>query len=376
MDSTQLKRVEKQIVEIILSHPFFASLLLRLKVSEDNSQPTFCTDGTVLLYNSEFTKTLPDDHIRGVLAHEVMHPALGHPWRVGHRNIRLCNQAADHVVNLFLNEYNATFETPPFPLPKGALCDPRFAGMGMEEIYTVLNAEQVDGSGRVPSDDPTYGEFKEDNGNKGGGQQKESEWGVAVVQAAQAAKMMGKAPGCLARLASGAVKPTVPWTTLLRRFVTESAADDYDWLKPDRRYLPDFYLPDLQSDAAGELVFAIDTSGSIPDTMLQQFLAEAEEVLAAVRPRKLVTIQCDARVQEVAEFVPGDRVVLKLKGGGGTRFAPIFEEIAQRNLNPMCVVVLTDLKGSFPDTHPHMPVLWASYGDQTAPFGEVIRVNT
>lgn len=377
MDKTQFDRIKKQTVEIILTHPFFASLLLRLKLIEDNEQPTFCTDGEELRYNADFARSLSNDLIRGVLAHEVLHPALGHPWRVGHRNLRLCNIAADHVVNIFLNEYNDGFATPPFPLPEGALCDMRFKGMAMEAIYTVLESEQVDG----PDPNPGRGEFtegKEDGDDKAPGTKLEriNDWANATVQAAHAAAMMGKSPACVSRLVESAVRPVVPWYQLLRRFVSETAQEDYDWTKADRRFLPDFYLPDLHSESTGELVFAIDTSGSVSSRMLAQFLAEAEEALSTARPSKLVLMQCDAEVHEVAEFTPGDRVATTLKGGGGTHFAPIFEEVAQRQLSPLCVIVLTDLYGGFPKTAPDYPVLWVTYGGDSAPFGEVVRFNT
>ena len=384
MDKTQFDRIKKQTVEIILTHPFFASLLLRLKLIEDNEQPTFCTDGKELRYNADFARSLPDDIVRGVLAHEVLHPALGHPWRVGSRNLRLCNIAADHVVNIFLTEYNEGFAVPPFPLPEGAVCDMRFKGMAMEAIYTVLENEQVDGldgSGRTP----TTGEFTEgkedgdgDGKSTGPGTKLEriNDWANATVQAAHAAAMMGKAPACVSRLVESAVRPVVPWHAILRRFVSETSQEDYDWTKADRRFLPDFYLPDLHSESTGELVFAIDTSGSVSDDMLSQFLAEADETLATVRPSKLVLIQCDAAVQDVAEFTPGDRVTAKLKGGGGTDFAPIFEEITKRQLSPLCVIVLTDLYGDFPKTAPDYPVLWVTYGGDSVPFGEVVRFNT
>lgn len=385
MNPTERKRIDKQVVNIIIGHPFFAALLLRMEILEDNSQPTFCTNGKVLLYNSEFTATLQDDVIRGVLAHEVMHPALGHIWRRGNRKPLLSNIAADHVVNLFLNEYNAEFAKPQFPLPEGAVADPRFKGMHMEEIYAVLLSEM---SEDTEEEGATFGMFTEsgsgdeeegeggDEDPKSANTNTEVNWVIAAAEAQQAAKMMGRSSACIGRLVDSVTKPKIAWNALLQRFLRDQASEDYNWMKPDRRYLSQgFYLPDIDSDRVGTVVFAIDTSGSVDAQMLSQFLAEAEEALHTVRPTKMVIIQCDSEVQQVDEFYPGDQVKVELRGGGGTRFAPIFEEIKAKDIDPLCVVVLTDLYGSFPDTAPEVPTLWVSYGADKAPFGEVIRVN-
>jgi predicted metal-dependent peptidase len=80
---TQAQRIVKARMGVILSAPFFGSLLMRLKMIEDPSVATFCTDGKAIHYNAEFAASLSDAELRGVLVHEVCHCAQGHLWRSG-----------------------------------------------------------------------------------------------------------------------------------------------------------------------------------------------------------------------------------------------------------------------------------------------------
>ena len=72
-------RIQKARTTLLLDHPFFGSLLFRLKGRENRSIPTMATDGVSLYYNPEFVDTLNSATLAGVLAHEVMHPALAAP---------------------------------------------------------------------------------------------------------------------------------------------------------------------------------------------------------------------------------------------------------------------------------------------------------
>jgi predicted metal-dependent peptidase len=120
---------------------------------------------------------------------------------------------------------------------------------------------------------------------------------------------------------------------------------------------------------------AIDTSGSITQKLLAEFLAEVQALLDFGRPRKLHLLDCDASIHSAQEFVPGDRIDAQLKGGGGTDFRPVFDHVAEHNLDPAALVYLTDLYGTFPEAPPPYPVLWISYGTDAAPFGDVLKIR-
>lgn len=87
---------------LFLDHPFFGTLLFRLKPIETTSVATMATDGVSLFYNPKFAKGLAPEELIGVLAHEVMHPALHHDTRRGDRDQKLWNQACDYAINPLL----------------------------------------------------------------------------------------------------------------------------------------------------------------------------------------------------------------------------------------------------------------------------------
>ena len=52
------ERIRKARTALLLDHPFFGSLLFRLKGEECRSIPTMATNGVVLRYNPAFVDTL------------------------------------------------------------------------------------------------------------------------------------------------------------------------------------------------------------------------------------------------------------------------------------------------------------------------------
>ena len=392
---TQPERIIKARMKVILTAPFFGSLLMRLRMIPDDSVPTFCTNGKVIRYNQAFCASLNDAELRGVLVHEVAHCALGHLWRMGLRHPMKWNIACDYAINVMLDDYARETATgnggrAPWELPEGGCLDPQFRGMASEDIYNQLPEPITisitvgggDGKGKPGSGQPSCGEF-EAPGTEGGGKESpagaaelEREWKVAVTQAATVAKMRGQLPACLSRLVTELLEPKVPWREVLREFIREKSRDDYCWQHPNRRYVTaGVILPSLHSERMGRLVCAVDTSGSITDRVLAEFQAEIQAALDECAPECIEVIYCDAAVSGVQEFSPGDAVRLQPQGGGGTDFSKVFEHIAEKEDDPVCLIYLTDLCGRFPDTEPEYPVLWAATEMHPVPFGQVVEVK-
>jgi len=94
-------------------------------------------------------------------------------------------------------------------------------------------------------------------------------------------------------------------------------------------------------------------------------------------------IYCDVRVQGEKVFTRADLPLeLELLGGGGTKFAPVFEHITKKAYTPSCLIYFTDLAGSFPSEAPDYPVMWLVPSkeskdrcgqERTAPFGDVVK---
>ncbi len=97
--------------QLLLSHPFFGALCLRLKLFPA-AISTMATDGRRIAYGPKFVASLTPAELEGVLAHEVMHCALAHHCRRGTRDLKLWNQAADYAINYLLVANGFTLPQP------------------------------------------------------------------------------------------------------------------------------------------------------------------------------------------------------------------------------------------------------------------------
>ena len=147
-------------------------------------------------------------------------------------------------------------------------------------------------------------------------------------------------------------------------------------MRPNRRHIwAGLYLPGVIWEGVGEIAIAVDCSGSVNSRQLRLFEAEVRSILEGQRPQRVYVLYFDAVVHKVETFEAGQRVSLNPVGGGGTEFGPCFEWLEEHGVRPQTLVFLTDLYGSFPDSEPAYPVLWASTGGRRAPFGQVIPMQ-
>jgi len=391
-------RIQKARTALVLDHPFFGSLLFRLKDRPSSAVKTMATDGVSLLWNPEFVETLNAVTLAGTLAHEVMHPALHHHLRRTCRDPKRWNIACDYAINPLLIDAG-------LKLPEGVLVENRFRGMSAEQIYNLLESEADlgednngddqtsltesgtnDAPGNDESDDPGAPETEggigqvldapEPGDDSPSVEEQAREWDVAVNQAMTVAHQAGKVPVGLDRTVEGAAEAAVDWRELLRRLWSETIAADYSWMRPNRRHLwTGLYLPGVVREGVGEVAIAVDCSGSISPRQLRLFEAEARSIVEGQRPERVYVLYFDAAVHKVETYEAGERIALNPVGGGGTAFEPCFEWLDERGIRPQTMVFLTDLYGSFPSSAPSYPVLWASTGRRQAPFGEVIPMQ-
>lgn len=391
-------RIQRARTALVLDHPFFGSLLFRLKDRPSTAVKTMATDGVSLLWNPEFVETLNAATLAGTLAHEVMHPALHHHLRRSGRDPKGWNVACDFAINPLLIDAG-------LKLPEGVLIDDRFRGMSAEQIYNLLESEAEssqdskgddqknsagDGTAVSPpaneSSDPSAPETEggigqvldapETGDDSPSREEQAREWDVAVNQATTVARQAGKIPAGIDRTVEGAAEAAVDWRELLRRLWSETAAADYSWLRPNRRHIwAGVYLPGVVREGVGEVAIAVDCSGSISGRQLRLFEAEARSILEGQRPERVYVLYFDATVHKAETYEAGQRIALNPVGGGGTAFSPCFEWLDERGIRPQTMVFLTDLYGSFPPSAPPYPVLWASTGRRQAPFGKVIPMQ-
>lgn len=393
-------RLETAQTVVVFHAQFFALGVARLPIVWSESVPTAATDGKEILWNPSFFDSLSDGELVTVLCHEVAHCLLGHVWRMPEGGIPLIwNLAIDWVVNGMLDEFGQfrvkQGKSNPFPMPSHALLDPKYLGMAEEVIYDSLPKPQ-NGSGTVfiqSGSQSTHGTGKRPKSGSGAGLERsmgevipqsgqadkksKQDWEGVLIQSVQAAKQFGFVPGALERYAGTLVAPKVPWYELLRNWLREQCQDDWDFMKPNQYYSDSkFILPSLHSERMGTIVFGKDTSGSIDDKLLTQFVSEQQTCLDELKPNLLLDLCFDAEIQSQVEYRPGDRISKEAKGGGGTSFVSVTNHCNNLPEQPKCLIVLTDLCGEFPDHAPSYPVLWVVWGGETkAPFGQVVNVE-
>src|SRR5581483_5007908 len=112
------------------------------------------------------------------------------------------------------------------------------------------------------------------------------------------------------------LQPILDRRAVLREFVSRLARNDYAWSPPNRRFLhAGLYLPGPRSEELGEVVLAVDTSGSIGEAQLRRFASEAQGILDAYAC-DLTILYHDREIQGVEHWESCDGpLVLKAVGG-------------------------------------------------------------
>ncbi len=175
------------------------------------------------------------------------------------------------------------------------------------------------------------------------------QWRQRMAGAAQQAMQAGKMSGALARLVDHLLQPQLPWRMLLARYMTSIARDDYNYSRPSRRE-GSAILPSLRSSHVN-VVVVLDTSGSISQGEMQEFLSEVDAIKGQVSAR--ITLQaCDQQLCENGpwEYEAWDEFELpdNITGGGGTNFMPVFEWLQREGRAPDLLIYFTDAEGRFP----------------------------
>ena len=396
---------------LILDKPFLGALVLRLPLKPGDPKwcRTIATDARALYYNSGYVKTLSLDGLQFMLAHEALHCALSHFARRQHRVKHRWDVACDYAINPLLVDEG-------LKPPPGVLYFDEYRGLTAEEIYPLLREsdettpdqhiydEQQAGSLGAGGNNPTEGgkrqEFDEkerggpgrsgagaDGSDAGGAPQPQPlsaqerdtlkiQWQQRLASAAQQAMQAGKLGGAMARLVDHLLQPQLPWRMLLARYLTALARDDYSYLRPSRREGSAIF-PSLRSTGLN-LAVAIDTSGSLHEHEIAEFVAEVNAIKGQIRAR-VNLLPCDAELAKDAPWVyeAWEEFVLpaQVPGGGGTSFCPPFAWAEQQDRAPDLLLYFTDADGEFPQAEPPFPVIWLVKGRGAVPWGQRIQLN-
>jgi predicted metal-dependent peptidase len=387
-------------VVLLLKQAFFGNLATRLKlINADNWLPTLATDGRNFYYNSRFVMMLRDKEIQFGFGHEILHCVYDHFGRKLDRYHDLWNAANDYCVNADLVKHNVGEKITTIEI----LYDTKYVDWPSEKVYDDLlkNVKQIDmdelmkkmldehiqiddGKGNGNGDGKGNGD-----GNNGSGKpsltseeakQIRDEFREAVLNAANNEPNAGNIPGNVKQMIKELTEPKMDWRELLNTTLTSAIKDDYTWMRPSRRsWHTDTILPGMNPGETIDIAVAIDTSGSISETMLIDFLSEVQGAMESFTSYKIHLFCFDTKTHNPVEYTSDNINSIteyELGGFGGTAFEPIFDHLKDQDIMPERLVVFTDgyPYGSWGDEN-YCDTLWVVHGSGhiEAPFGVTVH---
>ena len=385
------KYVEKIVrarVALLLKQPFWGTLATRLQLvdaTDDESGwcKTAATDGRSLFYNREFIDKLSKDELQFLIGREVEHVVYDHMDRVGGRDPKIWNAAADFVINLELEEHNVG------KLPTEKSCgvkpcyDEKYRGMFAEEVYELLikdpdfkyvefDVHLGPGSGKNEHGDPLTEEER---------RALRDEIQGAIIQAAKAAGA-GSVPAGVKRMLNEITEPQMDWREILNLKMQSTVKTDFNWMRCSRKtQAMGIHLPAMHLGMRVDAAVAIDTSGSMGDDMLRDLLGEVKGIMEQFTDFKLHIWCFDTSVHNPVTFTPDnlDEIMeYEIKGGGGTSFECNWEYLKNNEIVPERLVVMTDgmpaNSWGDPDYCDTTFLIHSDPGGRiTAPFGDTVH---
>jgi predicted metal-dependent peptidase len=180
-------------------------------------------------------------------------------------------------------------------------------------------------------------------------------------------------------LVDSVCEPQVDWREQLRLNISTTAGrDEASWVRPNRKRMaipPHVYLPGMTGHRAGTVVVYGDTSRSVQDNEWSAYFAEMGAIVDELTPEHCYIGSCDTRATDPLEIDSADDVAdYKPVGGGGTHLPAIFAKLAEHDIRPDVLVILTDGYTDF-GVEPPYPVIWGITSDVVAPYGQTIHIK-
>jgi len=342
-------------IGLLLKAPFFGNLATRLQLTNADAWcGTAATDGRKFYYNSEFINNLPLKQLEFLFGHEVLHVVYDHMGRRGERDPKLWNIADDYCVNSDLIEQRVGEKIPV------ALYDAKFKGQSAEEVYDYLyeNAEKIDIGKLLQQvldehlDGDSDGDGDGDKDGKGRPRLSKEEMDAirdeikeAVLQAAQAVGA-GNLPGGVKRMIKDLTEPVISWQELLQQQIQSIIKDDFTWMRPSRRgWHMDAIMPGMKPGETIDICIAIDTSGSISERDIKDFMSEIQGIMDSYNEYKIKVWCFDTEVYNEQSFTSenlDDISSYEPAGGGGTDFMANWEYMKEHNIEPKKFIMFTD----------------------------------
>ena len=379
--------------ELMLKEPYYGIFLIMLNKVWNNRVPTAGVSKNGINYqltiNEDFWTSLSEKHMIGLLKHELLHIAFGHLttfFKFSDR--KLANVAMDMEINQYIDkEY----------LPEGGIDIDNYEDLNLErkagcryyydKLKDLQDKKKQDGScgngemdkllddiesGNIP-DHSTWEDFE----NLTEAEQKLIEKQLQKVlndAKEQTLKKRGNIPGEIQGviLIEEILPPKFDWRGYIRRFtgISTKVFTKKIRRKENRRFSDN---PGLKIKMKQHMLLAIDTSGSVSDTELQEFMNEIHHIYKA--GVDITVIQCDVTIKSIESYK--GKPLMNVTGRGGTEFDPVLEYYNANQKKYTSLVYFTDGECST-RVVPKGNVLWVlseqSYMNESLP-GKVIKLE-
>ena len=377
----------------LMKHPqtaLYSGVMLMGTSAVEEGVPTAYTDGVNKKYGRKFLESiLSEPKVRGLILHENLHVALkqvvfGRAMFMENR--KLANLAADFVVNDIIVNIDGTVAGTSerlVELPDGAVYDAMFHDWSMREVYNYLKkhckgggggGQGGKGQGNPPPSDGTQSNDDDNDITSDGdtitingktydiSQADEHDFVGREVSAEEAKEILdeidkalreggmlaGRMGAKIPRVISDLLEPKIDWREALREFVssTTKGNDEFTWRRMNKRQMAnDIYLPSIENESIGEIIVAIDTSGSIGGAEITEFATELVSICEVCQPEAVRVLWWDTEVHGEQIFKDNYSDIAKMlkpMGGGGTKVSCVSEYVTKHKLNAECVLVFTD----------------------------------
>lgn len=365
-------------IDLVRKRPFYGVILMKLnEIKESSSTYIMSTDGSSIYYNKKYMENLNEAERNFYLLHQLYHCIFMHPSRMINKDIKIANIAADFLVNYYIDIEKNEFKKAGIiiSVPKDAymIKDEKYKlelnKLSFEQLYEKIynqkenkisaTPQQItknnNSNGNNSSTLNIYGnnidlnKIKSDlilpkNIEKTSSNMRRIIQESIITSKVYGSKLIGDMPGSLIRRITELIGTRVPWYKYLRRYLSNIMQDDTSFDTPDKNHIyRKMILPGPYEDEnyIEDILFLIDTSGSISEEDLNNFLFQAYNICKDFEANGKV-IFFDSIVQDVFDINKENLNKLPLYGGEGTDVNVALKYVKDKKLKYSCILVLTD----------------------------------
>lgn len=394
---------------LCVNSPGFAALAMWIPTYAVDRQMVACTDGKLIyLGNKFFESEFSVKNQTAIIIHEMLHIVFCHIQRFNKLEKKyhtIHNLSTDCIINFGISQIKFV------QLPKDCVTfdsllkdDPiqyRISNSEWtsESLYEYLLKNKVTfindsdfGDGLSGDLDPSSSNIAKEEGIEVPDYVKELDQESEEVQREiwnkrlERAKQGDSPDGILRKLDKEFPKSKVDWRKPLRQYANQYLKPQrlVDWSKCSRRMMSTqsviFTPGSKKSKAINRMGLIIDTSGSIDQEQLMQFLTEVDSI-QGFASAELILIYADADVAAKYVIKRTETSIVKQvqaggltpAGGGGSVFYPALEELSKHDID--VAIYLTDMYGDFGAFRPKFPVIWAATSQVKGPYGKTIYIE-